>query len=62
MSHPDIRYLVTTKKGIDTLHMNPGEQCNLDDSDNDQEIDEFTAEALLQRGDARRCQHCLELG
>lgn len=56
------RFVVTRKDGVDTLHRNPGEQCNLDDTLADQKIDEFTAEALLLRGDAKPCGHCMQSG
>jgi hypothetical protein len=52
------RYVVTRRAGVDTLHKNPGEQCNLDDTMADKVIDEFTAVDRLLRGDARPCKHC----
>lgn len=56
------RFYLVRKGGVDTMHHNPTEQCNLDDSTRDQEVDEFTAEAMLARGDARPCQHCMKGG
>lgn len=56
------RFVLTRKDGKDTLHRNPGEQCNLDDTLADQKVDEFTAEAMLLRGDARPCAHCIGEG
>lgn len=51
-------FIVTHRKGVATLHKNPTEQCNLDDTKADKEIDEFDAEAMLIRGDAKACKHC----
>jgi hypothetical protein len=56
------RYVVTVRDGKDTMHRNPGEECNLDDSARDQEIDEFQFETALLRGDAVPCKHCLKDG
>ena len=55
---PDDRYVVTRRSGVDTLHRNPREECNLDDSERDEQVDEFTAEALILNGDAIACGHC----
>ena len=51
-------YRVTRRVGVDTVHRNPGEQCNLDDTDADHVVDEDRALELIQRGDARGCRHC----
>jgi len=59
---PEARFVLTVKDGVDTLHRDPGEQCQLDDTERDMVIDEFTAEAMLLRGDARPCKHCLAGG
>ena len=56
------RYVVTRREGVDTLHRDPGERCNTDDAVDGLNIDEFAAEAMLLRGDARPCQHCLGQG
>lgn len=53
------RYVLVTREGVDTVHRNPLEQCNLDDSKGDRAIDEFTAERMLLRGDAVPCKHCI---
>jgi hypothetical protein len=52
------RYVVTRRDGVDTLHKNPREECNLDDTLADRQVDEFEAEAMLIEGAARPCQHC----
>lgn len=45
--------------GVDTLHAeHPFEICNVDDAKGTVFVDEMTAEAMLARGDARRCEHC----
>lgn len=57
MSEPEYRLVV--REGLSTLHKHPaGEACNLDDSDSDISVDEFTAAAVIEKGDAVRCQHC----
>jgi hypothetical protein len=58
----DPRFVVTRRDGKDTLHRNPTERCNLDDTLADRDIDEFEAEAMLIREDAKPCKHCLAGG
>ena len=50
------RFVVTTRRGIATLHKNPVEACDADERD--RVIDEFEAEAMLIRSDAKPCPHC----
>ena len=52
------RYILVDQDGIDTLHRNALEQCNLDDSARDKQIDEGTALAMKMGGHARLCNHC----
>jgi hypothetical protein len=52
------RYVVTVRTGMSTVHRNPEEQCNLDDSERDKPVDEDRALDLVQRGEARTCGHC----
>lgn len=59
---PEARYVVTRHEGVDTLHRDPTESCNLDDTLADVQVDEFAAEAMLLRGDAKPCGHCLAGG
>ena len=47
------RYILVDQDGIDTLHRNALEQCNLDDSARDKEVDEGTALAMKMGGHAR---------
>lgn len=54
---PD-RYVIVRRDGIDVLHRNPGEQCNLDDTDADQVVDEAKALSLKLGGYVRLCGHC----
>jgi hypothetical protein len=54
----DDRYVVVKKDGIDTLHVNPREECNLDDTELDRELTEDEAEAALNIGTVRACGHC----
>ena len=51
-------YRITRRSGVDTVHRNPGEQCNLDDTEADRPIDEDRALELIERHDARGCAHC----
>lgn len=53
-------YILNVNAGADTLH-DPShltESCNTDDIEGRKMVDEFTAEALLIKGDAVACQHC----
>lgn len=53
------RYLVTLiPDGLDVLHRNPGDSCELDADYGCQSIDPDTADALQSMGEARQCQHC----
>ena len=54
----DPYFVLNRNEGIDTLHRNPREECNVDDADQRQTVDGETADALLTRGVARRCAHC----
>lgn len=45
---------------LSVIHTRTGdERCNRDDMKNRQLIDAETADALVQLGDARRCEICL---
>lgn len=51
--------LNVNREGDDVLHIeHPWEQCNADDATQVVRVDRDTARALLQRGEAVRCQHC----
>jgi hypothetical protein len=53
------RYVRVVRDGVDTVHLNPGEQCNLDDTDRDRVVTEDDeAFAALSSGEAVACQHC----
>ena len=54
----DPYYVLNVNDGMDTLHRDPREVCNVDDAEGRQTIDATTADALLLRGDARQCEHC----
>lgn len=58
------RFVLVDRPGTagDVLHRNPREECNLDDTRRDQEVDEATARALLDRGLAEACRHCEAAG
>ncbi len=58
MTDDEPRYVLNRNEGIDTLHRNAGESCNLDDSQGRQNVDSETADALLEMGEAKRCLHC----
>lgn len=52
-------FKVVRKDGVDTLHIeHPHEECNVDDAADVRRIDAMTADAMLARGHARRCEHC----
>jgi hypothetical protein len=51
-------FVLNRNEGVDTLHRNPREECNVDDAVDRQTIDPDTAEALLKSGAAVRCLHC----
>ena len=53
-------YVLNRNEGLDTIHRNPREECNVDDAEGRQVIDAHTADEMLTRGTARRCQHCMK--
>jgi hypothetical protein len=54
----DPYYVLNRNEGVDTLHKDPRESCNVDDVEGRETIDAETADALLALGDTRRCSHC----
>jgi hypothetical protein len=54
----DPYYVLNQNAGIDVVHVNPREECNVDDAEGRQTIDAVTADAMLANGSARRCSHC----
>lgn len=54
------RWVLVEQDGVDTVHRNAREECNLDDTASDQAIDFIAAERMLLSGDAVPCQHCLK--
>ena len=55
---PAPRYLLVPKDGIDTLHRDPTESCQMDDTEREESVDEATALKLKVGGYARLCRHC----
>ncbi len=51
-------YVLNVNDGMDTLHRDPREECNLDDADGRQTVDAVTVDAMLSKDQARRCAHC----
>ena len=54
-------YILNTNPAeVDVLHSRAGltEECNTDQVEGRQLVDADTADALVQHGDARFCQHC----
>lgn len=51
-------WILNENEGQDVVHHNPGERCNTDDVEGRQVVDSSTAHAMVDRGDARRCEHC----
>lgn len=52
------RWVRTHRAGVDTIHKNPGERCNLDDTESDRAVTEDEALASIESGDSVPCQHC----
>lgn len=52
-------YVLNRNEGIDTIHRNPREECNVDDAEGRETVDGETADAMLTRGAARPCIHCI---
>lgn len=55
-------YILNRKEGRDTIH-DPSrltESCNTDQIESRAKVDEFTAEAMMIRGDAVPCKHCMK--
>ena len=52
-------YVINRNDGIDTLHKNPREECNVDDAEDRESIDPKTGQALEASGDVHRCRHCI---
>ena len=50
-------FVLNRNEGIDTLHRNPREECNVDDIEGRETIDETTYNALKAGGE-RLCRHC----
>ena len=55
----DARWVRVVRDGVDTIHCNPGEECNLDDTRNDRAVTEDEALAAIEAGDARPCGQCM---
>ena len=59
------RYVVVQRTGTDTLHINPREECNIDDADYVSTIDRATARSMAlgistkSNAEARYCRHCV---
>jgi hypothetical protein len=59
MSKPD-RFILNRNEGVDIVHRDPVEECNVDDADGRESVDAKTAAALIASGQARACEHCIE--
>ena len=55
----DSYYVLNRNDGIDTLHENPREECNVDDVEGRERIDTRSAEAMKAGGHVRLCKHCI---
>jgi hypothetical protein len=53
-------YVLNRNEGVDTLHRNPREECNVDDVEGRETLDVTTGAALEASGDIRLCQHCIK--
>lgn len=52
-------YVINRNDGIDTLHRDPREECNVDDIEDRTAIDATTGAALEASGDIH-CGHCMK--
>lgn len=53
-------FCLNVNDGQDTVHRYPAfEECNLDDADDRKRVDARTAAALIAKGEAQACEHCL---
>jgi hypothetical protein len=61
MTQPDIGpyYVLNRNDGVDTLHRNPREQCNVDDAEGRDTLDTITGDALMRTDDIHKCGHCI---
>lgn len=58
-----LSHKILTSKADDVLHHDPAfEECNLDASQHDEEIDAATATALAEDGAIGLCGHCFPDG
>lgn len=53
-------WVLNRNEGVDVLHPDPREECNLDDSKGRTVVDAATGQALLEAGTADLCLHCGE--
>ena len=56
----DPYFVLNRNEGIDTIHRNPREECNVDDAEQRSTVDVESAAALIPSGGARPCQHCMD--
>lgn len=52
------RIVLNVNDGVDTIHVNPREECNVDDALDREIVDPLTAARMLDSGEAVRCKHC----
>ena len=52
-------YVLNQNDGVDTLHRDPREECNVDDAEGRSSIDPATGAALEASGDIHLCRHCI---
>lgn len=57
MSEP--YYVLNKNDGVDTLHRDPREECNVDDAEGRSMLDPTTGRALEESGDIHLCGHCI---
>lgn len=55
----EVEYRMVVREGVSTIHRYPAfEACNLDDTDAEIAVDESTGSHLVDKGEARFCEHC----
>lgn len=52
------RYVLNSNPGLDIVHVDPVEECNLDDAEAREDIEPARAAELVRTGQARYCEHC----
>ena len=55
-----VEWVLNRNEGLDVLHPDPREECNVDDADGRTKVDAATGQAMLVAKSAILCSHCGE--